>query len=687
VPWFEILLTIVVVSGTLYAALSDGYNLPNRWFIRDDAYYYFKVAQNIGEGRGSTFDGIHLTNGYHPLWLLVCIPIFTLARFDLILPLRILAMLIGLLQLSTAIMIYRLIRGAISAAAGVLAASFWAFNSYVLVFLYKTGVESSISLFFMLLLLVVLCNVEKTSRTAIPLGRIAGLAVLAVLITFSRLDLIFVSLVFGIWIIFRGSPIRYLLPLDILALIVATSSAFLVRLGFPAYYDVANTVVTMLTASVAARIPLLYALGLYGKPGAPNPAGQVIRTLLATVSGSLIMAAVLWAGGALHLLPPVSRVVLLMDAGLSFAFLSAIRLAAYGLSYHSSSGADEPAQMRSAPEWRRWLTEGAIYFGILGGTLVAYMVWNQLGFGTFTPVSGQIKHWWGTFTHSIYGSSASNWLTFFAANPFSEFNAWAPPTTWLSDLTNPLIYKEGTGYGNPTWRRNFTLILLIAAIAVSFIAAVRRRRAVRALVQTSAIPLFVGSWLQVLGYNITGYASPKEWYWLTEPVFLVIAAAILVDTLIRTAFQKWRVTQVLVWILVTWYSGRGAFTYLRDAYYLSPYGLHPRGTPYSDIIPFLESNTEPGAVIGMTGGGNVGYLMPSRTIVNMDGLINSNEYFQDLQAGTAAEYLYNTGMRYVFANPTLLDANPYRGQFADRLKLLVNWGGKDLLRLLPKAGN
>jgi hypothetical protein len=87
----------------------------------------------------------------------------------------------------------------------------------------------------------------------------------------------------------------------------------------------------------------------------------------------------------------------------------------------------------------------------------------------------------------------------------------------------------------------------------------------------------------------------------------------------------------------------------------------------------------------MTGGGNVGYLMPGRTIVNMDGLINSYEYFEALQAGTGADYLYDTGLRYVFANPTLLAANPYRGQYSDRLEVLVDWGGKDLLRLLPKV--
>jgi hypothetical protein len=40
--------------------------------LHDDSYYYFKTAQNIAAGLGSTFDGINITNGYHPLWMMIC---------------------------------------------------------------------------------------------------------------------------------------------------------------------------------------------------------------------------------------------------------------------------------------------------------------------------------------------------------------------------------------------------------------------------------------------------------------------------------------------------------------------------------------------------------------------------------------------------------------------------------------
>lgn len=41
-------------------------------FIYDDMFYYLKVAEHIVAGNGSTFDGTEPTNGYHPIWLMIC---------------------------------------------------------------------------------------------------------------------------------------------------------------------------------------------------------------------------------------------------------------------------------------------------------------------------------------------------------------------------------------------------------------------------------------------------------------------------------------------------------------------------------------------------------------------------------------------------------------------------------------
>ena len=85
----------------------------------------------------------------------------------------------------------------------------------------------------------------------------------------------------------------------------------------------------------------------------------------------------------------------------------------------------------------------------------------------------------------------------------------------------------------------------------------------------------------------------------------------------------------------------------------------------------------------MTGGGNVGYFIQGRTIVNMDGLINSYAYFQANKARQGSDYLYNIGLNYIFANPDFLEGQPYRGQYTDRLEILDSYGGKDIMRFLP----
>jgi hypothetical protein len=48
------------------------------WLVHrlpDDAFYYLEVARRMSRGEGSTFDGIHATNGYHPLWQWTLVPL------------------------------------------------------------------------------------------------------------------------------------------------------------------------------------------------------------------------------------------------------------------------------------------------------------------------------------------------------------------------------------------------------------------------------------------------------------------------------------------------------------------------------------------------------------------------------------------------------------------------------------
>jgi len=69
-------LLFIVTGAALLGLLSRGF--PNL-FLEDDAYFYLQIAWNIGTGHGSTFDGLHVTNGYHLLWMGMLAPTAWLA--------------------------------------------------------------------------------------------------------------------------------------------------------------------------------------------------------------------------------------------------------------------------------------------------------------------------------------------------------------------------------------------------------------------------------------------------------------------------------------------------------------------------------------------------------------------------------------------------------------------------------
>ena len=71
-PWH-----LVVLVTTALATLFSRFLHPNSiGFYEDDFFYYVQVARNLALHGISSFDGTHLTNGYHPLWMLVLAGLF-----------------------------------------------------------------------------------------------------------------------------------------------------------------------------------------------------------------------------------------------------------------------------------------------------------------------------------------------------------------------------------------------------------------------------------------------------------------------------------------------------------------------------------------------------------------------------------------------------------------------------------
>ncbi len=193
-------------------------------------------------------------------------------------------------------------------------------------------------------------------------------------------------------------------------------------------------------------------------------------------------------------------------------------------------------------------------------------------------------------------------------------------------------------------------------------------------------PLIAASLLQPFFLSVTGYLHARSWYWVLQIILILLIFALLSEVVLRALnrnalLQKW--IPLLVYGLIC----GGVLTSGVNFYRSFP----PQDRPeylnqFTEISRFLEKNTEAGAIIGMTGGGMESYFIHERTIVNMDGLINSYEYFQMMKLGQAELYLDEIGLDYVMGNPVmLLDSDPYWWFFTGRLQPLSELKGKSSL--------
>ncbi|MEP7235584.1 MAG: hypothetical protein ABI778_09835 [Ignavibacteriota bacterium] len=79
--------SVVCISAIVLSSLRIFYHLfsgSNGFLVvpQDDFYYYYITAKHIVRGGSSTFDGLTITNGYHPLWMLSVIVIEILSFGD-----------------------------------------------------------------------------------------------------------------------------------------------------------------------------------------------------------------------------------------------------------------------------------------------------------------------------------------------------------------------------------------------------------------------------------------------------------------------------------------------------------------------------------------------------------------------------------------------------------------------------
>ena len=208
--WLMVGVALLALAALSLALRPDGTVFMKP--LSEDGYYSLAVARNIAAGHGITIDGITKTNGFQPLLTFLQAGLFTLARGDDLLALRLVLLLYWLLYAGTGAMLgwiaaetaevpdQRLTRG-LCAALVYLGASYLFLHHF-------NGLETGLLLF----LLASAWRLRQSGRTEswIGLALFGGLLGLAVL---ARIDAAFVVAVLCLAELWRNRKRGWLIAL------------------------------------------------------------------------------------------------------------------------------------------------------------------------------------------------------------------------------------------------------------------------------------------------------------------------------------------------------------------------------------------------------------------------------------------------------------------------------------------
>jgi hypothetical protein len=161
-------------------------------FIQDDLLYYLKVAQSIAAGHGSSFNGLVLTNGYQPLFLIFLIGLSYITKNP-----RAILGFVALMSFLSAVVTFFLARKIIQTAnvRPLLVFSLAAWTTLYSLTLFFYGMEVTLTVPLILGIICILRNISWVERSAL---HTFSLGLLLTLMVLSRIDtLILGGLILG----------------------------------------------------------------------------------------------------------------------------------------------------------------------------------------------------------------------------------------------------------------------------------------------------------------------------------------------------------------------------------------------------------------------------------------------------------------------------------------------------------
>jgi len=172
-----ILVTISFVIQLIFIFLSDKNYLITEWFT-DDSYYYLQAAYNFKHYKFFTFDGINITYGFQPLWMILCTIISILSSskssffYEIIIFASIIYTVTGILLFKFSSMLWK-------NQIKYIPSLIWLFNGD-LIQIFTSGKENVLAVMLIVIILIIWGEKNNTIiiRDIIWLGILSGLLIL-----------------------------------------------------------------------------------------------------------------------------------------------------------------------------------------------------------------------------------------------------------------------------------------------------------------------------------------------------------------------------------------------------------------------------------------------------------------------------------------------------------------------------
>ena len=278
----------------------------------------------------------------------------------------------------------------------------------------------------------------------------------------------------------------------------------------------------------------------------------------------------------------------------------------------------------------------ALLLAVPGVLLVGgFLVFSRLYFGLWTPISGEVK----SFYESTHGRDTVHgpfWQNLGWHVKFVRDLAFAPITGEFRTLLSHGLGWSAAG----SWSKRLLWILLAVGLVLSLWRGFALRRAWRGIPAVACVfGLHAVVHLVLMGSLLPHYTEYGTWYFSTEVLALWLGAGVLFAQL-RSHRVPWLGRLLCLGVIAVVVVGvsAGQLRGLKE---------DPRTSRFLEAGRWLERQLPAGETAGALSSGLVAWYAPSLHVVNLDGLMNTRSYLEDvLRPGRLATYFAKKGITW-----------------------------------------